>query len=328
MELKASHQGGTTSHQGVSIAPLWNWKAATTGATWSVSGFNRTFMELKGIVAVVIDESLQFQSHLYGIESCLQPREGLRRLVSIAPLWNWKISSQLHRNACHSFNRTFMELKVKMFEPVLEEKSFQSHLYGIERKFGHDQCWNNAVSIAPLWNWKVDGTPVVVGYLLFQSHLYGIERYAVSRCNGFNVVSIAPLWNWKWQGAVFLEVERKFQSHLYGIESRDWLEQQHLERVSIAPLWNWKRWWAWWTSASTRFNRTFMELKVGSSFFAHTATFRFNRTFMELKDTFRLWTRNKHQCFNRTFMELKVEYIGGVQRRREFQSHLYGIERS
>ena len=93
-------------------------------------------MELKGIVAVVIDESLQFQSHLYGIESCLQPREGLRRLVSIAPLWNWKISSQLHRNACHSFNRTFMELKVKMFEPVLEEKSFQSHLYGIESNMG------------------------------------------------------------------------------------------------------------------------------------------------------------------------------------------------
>ena len=132
----------------------------------------------------------------------------------------------------------------------------------------------------------------------------------------------------KGRGPPCMMIAAWFQSHLYGIESVALCAPFCWCSVSIAPLWNWKRWWAWWTSASTRFNRTFMELKVGSSFFAHTATFRFNRTFMELKDTFRLWTRNKHQCFNRTFMELKVEYIGGVQRRREFQSHLYGIERS
>ena len=179
MELKASHQGGTTSHQGVSIAPLWNWKAATTGATWSVSGFNRTFMELKGIVAVVIDESLQFQSHLYGIESCLQPREGLRRLVSIAPLWNWKISSQLHRNACHSFNRTFMELKVKMFEPVLEEKSFQSHLYGIESNMGAPYKVGGGGFNRTFMELKENSVTINVGITQFQSHLYGIERSMV-----------------------------------------------------------------------------------------------------------------------------------------------------
>ena len=76
----------------VSIAPLWNWKTVLMPILMPVIGFNRTFMELKvwmllRLLALVI----KFQSHLYGIESCLLMAYHINlKNVSIAPLWNWK----------------------------------------------------------------------------------------------------------------------------------------------------------------------------------------------------------------------------------------------
>ena len=137
--------------------------------------FNRTFMELKVLIREWSLLPMEFQSHLYGIESLRLFCKPSRLLVSIAPLWNWKkIYTALH--AVHDgFNRTFMELKVH----AVYHKVQGAH-----------------VSIAPLWNWKfplfrllnrTDGfnrtfmelkgntNRVRAVSALFQSHLYGIE---------------------------------------------------------------------------------------------------------------------------------------------------------
>ena len=55
----------------------------------------------------------------------------------------------------------------------------------------------------------------------------------------------------------------------------------------------------------------------------------FNRTFMELKDWETRPLAYEHASFNRTFMELKVHVIKIIIKSNvEFQSHLYGIERT
>ena len=50
--------------------------------------FNRTFMELKALRIMVFAQSGLFQSHLYGIESCVASAFHGKPPVSIAPLWN------------------------------------------------------------------------------------------------------------------------------------------------------------------------------------------------------------------------------------------------
>ena len=96
-----------------------------------------------------------------------------------------------------------------------------------------------------------------------------------------------------------------FQSHLYGIERMVAILQQTRSGVSIAPLWNWKRLIIPRCSLAVRFNRTFMELKVGRTLEKvlkcdvsiaplwnwkvlisrmRLLAIGFNRTFMELKD--------------------------------------------
>ena len=186
------------------------------------ASFNRTFMELKVTGCGVPESRAQFQSHLYGIESCVSLLGCELGNVSIAPLWNWKWGFPCSPARLHGFNRTFMELKVirQVGHALLAE--FQSHLYGIERMLSTRQRRACRVSIAPLWNWKcgdvlprrsisrfnrtfmelkvktVKGAKMATG---FQSHLYGIERckYLCQDLRGS--VSIAPLWNWKWRRA-------------------------------------------------------------------------------------------------------------------------------
>ena len=58
-------------------------------SAFNITGFNRTFMELKFSQLGGSNESLQFQSYLYGIEIidicvCV----GSVKRVSIVPLWN------------------------------------------------------------------------------------------------------------------------------------------------------------------------------------------------------------------------------------------------
>ena len=72
-----------------------------------------------------------------------------------------------------------MELKVKMFEPVLEEKSFQSHLYGIESNMGAPYKVGGGGFNRTFMELKENSVTTKVGITQFQSHLYGIERSMV-----------------------------------------------------------------------------------------------------------------------------------------------------
>ena len=139
-------------------------------------------------------------------------------------------------------------------------------------------------------------------------------------------VSIAPLWNWKRKVQLRTDCGLLFQSHLYGIESDilDWLDGGL--GVSIAPLWNWKTIDASSMPVNERFNRTFMELKVGRTlekvlkceFQSHL--YGIERTICEhviahgKVSIAPLWNWKGHHAraslyhhagFNRTFMELK-----------------------
>ena len=78
----------------VSIAPLWNWKCRSSIAWNHHRCFNRTFMELKVNMSTMGDVAASFQSHLYGIESlCGDSTDAEQVKVSIAPLWNWKLKA-------------------------------------------------------------------------------------------------------------------------------------------------------------------------------------------------------------------------------------------
>ena len=117
----------------VSIAPLWNWKNG-----WYVKPNDGYLFQshLYGIESVVEEPpqrcEIVFQSHLYGIERTKHLEQCCRYLVSIAPLWNWKKMTPFTFFSSQSFNRTFMELKVRYPLMVRFSILFQSHLYGIE----------------------------------------------------------------------------------------------------------------------------------------------------------------------------------------------------
>ena len=166
-------------------------------------------------------------------------------------------------NCLLSFNRTFMELKGDRLGADVRAATFQSHLYGIERKDRILLKWcSGSVSIAPLWNWKVSGDATLSHDVEFQSHLYGIESKdiyfrAIRAC-----VSIAPLWNWK-----ATRTELGQYQHCF---NRTFMEL----KVSFSPL-------PWYVCMC--FNRTFMELKVAVGVFRRFKQHSFNRTFMELK---------------------------------------------
>ena len=74
----------------VLIVPLWNWNRSyrSTVAEWPC--FNRTFMELKWIIATWYQQD---------------------KHVLIVPLWNWNLEHVVLVGLVVRFNRTFMELK-------------------------------------------------------------------------------------------------------------------------------------------------------------------------------------------------------------------------
>ena len=173
--------------------------------------FNRTFMELKETWFDKNKTLRVFQSHLYGIESDelnahgLHPvgfnrtfmelkdtgkwKDEVEQLVSIAPLWNWKIH-RLGYDALHC--------------------SFQSHLYGIESHTAVGNCRPTVGFNRTFMELKEAWQQVMKAPVEFQSHLYGIESSAERRSSVDNVgVSIAPLWNWKWRGALVPVVQQK-----------------------------------------------------------------------------------------------------------------------
>ena len=264
MELKDGKKTVTSVGRSVSIAPLWNWKRRQRWDVQQGESFNRTFMELKDVLPSALENSVLFQSHLYGIESegGAQDCNGTR--VSIAPLWNWKRTNRRQTLVLPSFNHTFLELKAGRAPDMGTTRvTFQSHLYGIES----DIHATNAHATS-----------------MFQSHLYGIESSCRSpwtcRRLGFNRTFMELKAIIKWHNRKVLmfqshlygiESRRSwgssscspaFQSHLYGIESaifhgecyavacfnRTFMElkgwwrycSRHAAEVSIAPLWNWK----------------------------------------------------------------------------------------
>ena len=60
------------------------------------------------------------------------------------------------------------------------------------------------------------------------------------------------------------------------------------------------------TQTLNGFNRTFMELKLGSGYLDWVQATSFNRTFMELKLLLPTMNWTRQYGFNRTFMELKL----------------------
>ena len=132
----------------------------------------------------LFDEHGKFQSHLYGIERVVMQFYMHRKLVSIAPLWNWKYRDLDVFELLNSFNRTFMELKGAPRPGVtLSSCRFQSHLYGIESDAVCAHRQGGGVSIAPLWNWKTWSLETSTTARRFQSHLYGIESTHRLRSN-------------------------------------------------------------------------------------------------------------------------------------------------
>ena len=138
----------------VSIAPLWNWKSIFLRLSKPLQGFNRTFMELKESNKTFETNLRKFQSHLYGIESCCALRYFTTDLVSIAPLWNWKLVAQLYILLRIMFQSHLYGIERLVRVYILLGVMFQSHLYGIE-SLPDEWCrMCGRVSIAPLWNWK------------------------------------------------------------------------------------------------------------------------------------------------------------------------------
>ena len=138
----------------VSIAPLWNWKVVAMPSQARTQSFNRTFMELKESNKTFETNLRKFQSHLYGIESCCALRYFTTDLVSIAPLWNWKLVAQLYILLRIMFQSHLYGIERLVRVYILLGVMFQSHLYGIE-SLPDEWCrMCGRVSIAPLWNWK------------------------------------------------------------------------------------------------------------------------------------------------------------------------------
>ena len=67
------------------------------------------------------------------------------------------------------------------------------------------------------------------------------------------------------------------------LKFEDFKEHRIIVRVLIVPLWNWNKSGYFQGTDTSRFNRTFMELKYGSLAAASSVNPGFNRTFMELK---------------------------------------------
>ena len=178
-------------------------------------------MELKCLKTMNQLNPKEFQSYLYGIEMSAYCEFYKDAHVSIVPLWNWncircvelifswKFQSYLYGieirwteakclMALTRFNRTFMELKLRLLLPC------------------GAVC---LVSIVPLWNWNMDLLVSLKCLILFQSYLYGIEIMFLLKAFCSFCVSIVPLWNWNWcRGDRGRHSLWLFQSYLYGIE--------------------------------------------------------------------------------------------------------------
>ena len=247
------------------IAPLWNWNSSCA--------MRRRHVRV-------------FESHLYGIETCLALGFCLALFVWIAPLWNWNGGSQRPEVCAKTFeshlygietlfvspvctlrrrlNRTSMELKQGYSWTRFFNFLFESHLYGIEtRNEGAESKDEAGVWIAPLWNWNIK---------------------ILNNSSVIDCVWIAPLWNWNSCAPCTISSLGSFESHLYGIETWMWSPKPSATFVWIAPLWNWNDTKSCPILYSKEcLNRTSMELKHIIELIISISTRSLNRTSMELK---------------------------------------------
>ena len=118
------------------IAPLWNWNTYY-GDIYSFlnRSFNRTFMELKRIIYVIIL---------------------IIRILLIAPLWNWNNFQSLDSIKIPTFNRTFMELKPRTAHFCYEYDAFLliAPLWNWNFTAPAIIFIRLSLLIAPLWNWN------------------------------------------------------------------------------------------------------------------------------------------------------------------------------
>ena len=183
--------------------------------------FNRTFMELKVFWSSFICNAPNcFNRTFMELKVGNHVSASERILVSIAPLWNWKVS-QGYTSANH--------------------RRFQSHLYGIEswHTLNAARCANSSfnrtfmelkgarstaeavmvwVSIAPLWNWKDDGRQRQIRHARFNRTFMELKavipRPPTPSPAGFN----RTFMELKDSSPVKPVNSCVFQSHLYGIE--------------------------------------------------------------------------------------------------------------
>ena len=142
----------------VLIAPLWNWNERSQSSWTSCWRSNRTFMELKLMVAPYFTAAcMVLIAPLWNWNGCRGPWCRFRPAVLIAPLWNWnqKENAAALKDYLGS-NRTFMELKwirrcsaSQMLKHVLIAPLWNWN--------PRDRPWEPKIShvlIAPLWNWN------------------------------------------------------------------------------------------------------------------------------------------------------------------------------
>ena len=168
------------------------------------------------------------------------------------------------------------------------------------------------VLIAPFWYWNGAGCrgrrDLVPGFnrtflvlklmitMYVQCPICGFNRtFLVLKCRSYRFerrpgeVLIAPFWYWN------------------RAEAR--VVQLHARSVLIAPFWYWNDSnGRSFSSAQSRFNRTFLVLKLDYEFNTFAAVNSFNRTFLVLKSLRFVSALITFLSFNRTFLVLKSSY--------------------
>ena len=238
-----SNRQALQSRRDVLIVPLWNWNKILWSSFTSLSGSNRTFMELK-LLAGMAEAAYSYVLivPLWNWNWISRSRRNQCLSVLIVPLWNWnKLGYLVTHPSVKCSNRTFMELK-----------------YLTSKQIATGQI----VLIVPLWNWNYHYR-TQVGRTQCSNRTFMELKCAciddsLFRCS----VLIVPLWNWN------------------GDDFK--VNMQHFS-VLIVPLWNWNFIIKLGLSPASCSNRTFMELKYSKLGGKSSATNCSNRTFMELK---------------------------------------------
>ena len=107
----------------VLIVPLWNWNSDYMPFWTAQACSNRTFMELKcGFIVDVLVISNVLIVPLWNWNTTKQTNAPDSVPVLIVPLWNWNITGNTKNWVFPRSNRTFMELKCRLFD---DDETFQ-----------------------------------------------------------------------------------------------------------------------------------------------------------------------------------------------------------